>query len=146
MTSIKQIGDTQSAIGLAATYIAAHPPFGAYRADSLIGSVSSQIQRRHYGFAVRDGIILGYIGWALCDPETAQAWIQDGQVPQPEQCIRGDVAVILIVVADERPVVRQLCSYVKRLNPGKPFIGRRALREIKPVREGRLGPLRRSVG
>ncbi|MGF9761540.1 hypothetical protein AAII07_40745 [Microvirga sp. 0TCS3.31] len=71
--SVQQVQDANAALGIAATYAASHPPFGSYRADKLVGSLAGQVRRGHYLFAVRDGIMVGYAGWALCQPDIAQA-------------------------------------------------------------------------
>jgi hemolysin-activating ACP:hemolysin acyltransferase len=137
--SVQQVRDANAALGVAATYVASHPPFGSYRTDKLVGSLAGQIRRGHYAFAVRDGIIVGYVGWALCQPDIAKAWIEHGQTPTFEQNREGDVVVPIIVIADDRSVLRQLAAYMRRQHGGKPYMGRRVLREVNAVRAGRLG-------
>src|SRR5690349_2439105 len=94
--SVQQVRDPNAALGLAATYIASRPPFGSFRADKLMGSLAGQIRRSHYAFAVRNGTIVGYVGWALCQPDIAKAWIERGQAPTFEQSQEGDVVVPII--------------------------------------------------
>ncbi|WP_243369772.1 hypothetical protein [Microvirga solisilvae] len=139
LISVEQIPDQNAALGLAARYAAARQPFGSYRADRLIGSIAGQVQRGHYGFAIRAGIIAGYVGWALCEPATAREWIEGGRVPTPDQCNQGDMVVVLMVIADDPQVLRRLHAYLRTNNPGRDYIGRRAQRPGDPVRRGRIG-------
>jgi len=136
--SVQQLRDTNAALGIAATYVASHPPFGSYRADKLVGSLAGQIRRNHYAFAVRDGIIVGYVGWALCRPDVAQAWIEQGRTPTFEQSHEGNVVVPIIVVADERSAVRHMAAYMRKQHGGKLYMGRRVLRDANAVRAGRI--------
>ena len=136
--SIHQVADLNSAIGLASTYVAAHSPFGSYRADKLIGSIAGQIRRQHYAFAVLNGKIVGYFGWALCSPDIAQAWLEHGQAPTFEQSIRGDVVVMIAAIADDTSALRQLVAHVRGKYKGRTYMGRRAGREDNAIRSGHL--------
>ncbi|MBB3018325.1 hemolysin-activating ACP:hemolysin acyltransferase [Microvirga lupini] len=140
--SVQQLRDANAALGLAATYVASHQPFGSYRADKLVGSLAGQIRRGHYAFAVRNGTIVGYVGWALCRPDVAQAWIERGQAPTFEQSQEGDVVVPIMVVSDDRMALRQLAATMRRHHGGKLYMGRRVLREANAVRTGRIGKKR----
>jgi hemolysin-activating ACP:hemolysin acyltransferase len=134
--SIQQVLEYNSAIGIASSFVSAHQPFGAYRADRLIGALSGQIKRRHYAFAVRDGTIIGYAGWALCTEATARAWLEDGRVPPPDQYSDGEIVVIVIVVADDTDALRHLKAHLRKLYRGRAFMARRASRETDAVRRG----------
>ncbi|MGO4387072.1 hypothetical protein AB4Y85_06005 [Microvirga sp. 2YAF29] len=134
--SIEQVRDVNAAIGFAVTYVAAHQPFGAYRADKLIGSIVGQIHRGHYAFAVENGVIVGFIGWALCSPDIARAWIEEGQAPRSEQCLAGDVAVPVFIVSNQKPALRALVKYARELYRGKRYLARRASRNERAVRKG----------
>lgn len=146
MISVQRVQDANAALGLAATYVASHAPFGSYRADKLVGSLAGQIRRGHYAFAVRDGAVVGYVGWALCPPDIARAWIEQGRAPAFEQSLEGDVVVPIIVVADERTALRQLADHVRRQHGGKLYMGRRVLREANAVRTGRIRATDRRQG
>jgi hemolysin-activating ACP:hemolysin acyltransferase len=136
--SIQRVADLNSAIGLASTYVAAHSPFGSYRADKLIGSIAGQIRRQHYAFAARDGKIVGYFGWALCSPDIAQAWLKHGQAPTYEQSNQGDVVVVIVAIADDTLVLRQLVAHLRGNYRGKIYMGRRAGRVDNAIRSGCL--------
>ncbi|WP_201864377.1 hypothetical protein [Microvirga soli] len=136
--SVQQLNDPDRALGLAAAYVAAHPPFGSFRADKLVGSIVGQIQRRHYAFAVRDKAVVGYIGWALCTPDVAEAWIGGGQAPRPEQYNQGDVVVQIIFIAEDPAALRQLVAHMRSLYKGKEYIGNRVMRENNFIKRGRL--------
>jgi hemolysin-activating ACP:hemolysin acyltransferase len=138
-TSVQQVADADAAIGVAVSYIASRPPFGSYRADRLVGSIAGQVKRRHYAFAVRNGAVVGYVGWALCEPEVARAWIESGQPPAWDQCHQGDVVVPIVIIADDRQALRQLVTFFRKRYGGKTYLGRRASREVNFVRRGRVG-------
>lgn len=137
--TVQQVQNADVALGLALVYVAAHPPFGSYRADRLVGSVAGQIQRRQYAFAIRDGMIVGYVGWALCTPEIARTWLEGGEAPSLEQSLNGNVLVPIIIIADDRQALRQLTLFIRRLHGGRPYMGRRALRTEHGLRQGRIG-------
>jgi len=137
--SIQQVPDADSALGLAVSYVAGHQPFGSYRADRLVGSLVGQIQRRHYAFAVRNGTIVGYVGWALCERETARTWLEGGEAPNSEGSRHGSVLVPIVVIADDRQALRQLTVFMRRLHGGRPYMGRRALRTVNAIRRGQVG-------
>ena len=137
--SVQQVRDADSDIGLAVTYVTAHEPFGAFRADRLVGSIVGQVRRGHYAFAVWEGVIVGYVGWALCTPEIARNWMENGEPPTAEQCNGGDVVVVIVFVADDRQGVRQLVALLRKLHGGLPYMGRRATRTARAIRTGRIG-------
>lgn len=136
--SIQQVADLNTALGLATAYVVAHPPFGAYRADKLVGSIAGQLQRRHYAFAVRNGAIVGYLGWALCQPDVAEAWLEHGRTPSFDQCGSGEVLVLVMVVADDPAALRQLVAHVRKHHAGKTYMGRRISRGVNPIRRGSI--------
>lgn len=138
VVSIQQVPDVDAATGLAVTYVAAHDPFGAYRADRLVGAVAGQVRRRHYAFAVRDGVAVGYAGWALCTPEIAKRWLESNEMPTSEQCSQGDVLVVTMVVADDPQALRRLHAYLRKRYKGLPYMGLRASKAGRSIRRGRM--------
>ncbi len=139
MVSIQQVPDVDAATGLAVTYVAAHAPFSAYRADKLVGSIAGQIRRRHYAFAVRDGVVVGYIGWALCTPAIARKWLENNEAPTFEQCSQGDVLVVMVVIAEDRRAIYRLHAYIRKRYTGHAYMALRPARAERPVRRGRMG-------
>lgn len=85
---------------------------------------------------MRDGTIIGYVGWALCEPDIARALVDHGRILTFEQSREGDVVVPIVVIADERLALRQTAAYMRR----------RALRESNAVRTGRLGQGQQGLG
>jgi hypothetical protein len=69
-------------------------PFGAY-ASVLRG----QIAREHYVFAVQNRMVVGYVGWALCNEDVALAWTQRRHAPKYKECLSGDCWVGLTYYA-----------------------------------------------
>ncbi len=48
-------------------------PFSTYAFGPFAGNLMGQIKRKHYVFTLEGKRVLGYAGWALCDPEIAEA-------------------------------------------------------------------------
>jgi hemolysin-activating ACP:hemolysin acyltransferase len=134
--SVQQLNDPDKALGLAAAYVAAHSPFGSYRADRLVGSIAGQIRRRHYVFAVRDKVIVGYVGWALCEPHIAKKWIEEGRVPSSEQYDQGNVVVPIIVISEDPSALRQLAATMRKTYEGRIYMARRVKMGVETVRCG----------
>lgn len=137
-TSLQRLKDADSAIGLAASYIVAHPPFGAYRADRLIGAISGQVRRNHYVLAVRDGLIVGYAGWALCTFEVAREWLENNKAPTSEQCSQGDVLVMMIMIAADREALRRIMSHIRQAYAGRTYMAQRPSKAGSALRKGRV--------
>lgn len=134
----RQHKDPNAAIGLAAAYVAARPPFGTFRADRLMSTIVGQVQRRHYAFAIQEGRVVGYGGWALCTRDVAEAWLAGRQVLASEVCRDGDVVIPVIISTSEPAALRCLTMHVCALYPGRPYMGRRILPSGSRVCRGRI--------
>lgn len=145
-TSLQRVKDADSALGLAASYVVAHAPFGSYRADRLIGALSGQVRRHHYVFAVRDGVVVGYAGWALCPHDVAEDWLTNNKAPRPEQCLAGDVIVLMVMVAADREALRRITAHLRQAYGGKTYMAQRPTRAGGFLRKGRVGQARRASG
>jgi hemolysin-activating ACP:hemolysin acyltransferase len=141
--AVRQIPDAQAAIGLAASYVSLHPPFDAYRAGRLIGTIAGQVDRGHYAFAVKRGRIVGYCGWALCHHETAEAWLAGGEPPTSDACLSGDVVVLTILAATETSAVMRLTRHLRQVYSGRTFMARRLEGGEKGIVRGAIGPSHR---
>ena len=137
--AVRQLTDAQAAIGLAASYVSLHPPFDAYRAGRLIGTIAGQVERRQYAFAVKCGQVVGYCGWALCHREIAEAWLAGGEPPTSDECLKGDVVVLTILAAAESAAVIRLTRHLRQAYAGRTFMAHR-------LRGGRNGIIRGSIG
>jgi hemolysin-activating ACP:hemolysin acyltransferase len=135
---IMQHPDQNVAVGLAVSFIAAKPPFANYPASRLVSSILGQVQRGHFAFAIREGCVVGYIGWALCTNSVVEAWLVGDQTPASEQCRDGEVVVPIIIVAEDSSALRRLVAFVSKLYPGRPYAGRRILTSGGITRRGRL--------
>ena len=74
--TVKKIPDSWVALGLAAHFVAKHNTFARFPAGDLIRTLSTQINRGHYLFALDTSTaparVVGYIGWALYDNAVAE--------------------------------------------------------------------------
>jgi hemolysin-activating ACP:hemolysin acyltransferase len=135
---IVQHSDRNAAIGLAVSFVAAKGPFASYPASRLVSSIVGQIERRHYAFAVHEGRVVGYIGWALCTSTVAEAWLAEGRTPTSEQCRNGEVMVPIIVVTEDSLALRPLIAVLSNLYPGLSYVARRILPTGGSTRRGRI--------
>lgn len=122
-----------AALGRAIAFLAAHPPFGAFRADHLCGSIAGQIERDHYVFALRDGRLVGYCGWGLCAEEIVKRHLAGGPAPSYDECVGGDHVLVMVAAASDAAVVRVVARQLRRDHPGRRIVGRRLVRRT-PVR------------
>jgi hemolysin-activating ACP:hemolysin acyltransferase len=135
---IVQHSDRNAAIGLAVCFVASKGPFASYPASRLVSSIVGQIERRHYAFAVHEGRVVGYIGWALCTNTVAEAWLAEGRTPTSEQCRNGEVVVPIIVVTEDSFALRPLIAFVSNHYPGFTYVARRILPAGGSTRRGRI--------
>ena len=119
--AVKRIPDRWMALGLAAHFVTRHDTFGRFPAGDLIRTLSSQIQRGHYLFALDTSTeparVVGYYGWALYDDPTAERFAATGAPPPPELGTGGDVLWILTAIADSRGAFFALMRDTRALYP-----------------------------
>jgi hypothetical protein len=125
--SVQKIPGQWTALGLAAHYIARHEPFGGFRSRDLIRTLSAQIQRGHYLFALdksaNDARVVGYFGWALYENAVAERFAATGVPPDRELAQGGDVVWILTVVVDNRRSMFTLMKEGRALYPHHRVMG-----------------------
>jgi hypothetical protein len=127
--SVKKIDGHWLALGLAAHFLARRAPFANFHSGDLIRTLSAQIQRGHYLFAL-DGAagnsearVVGYLGWALYDHETADRFRATGKPPAEELADGGDVAWVLTSAAVDRTAFFALARAGRALYPHHRIMG-----------------------
>jgi hypothetical protein len=94
------------ALGLAAHYVAKRAPFGDFTAGDLVRTLSGQVERGHYLFALDTGTaparVVGYYGWALYPHAVAERFAMAGAPPPDDPGREGEVVWILTAAAEER--------------------------------------------
>src|SRR5262249_58991386 len=113
------------AFGVVVDLLRPHKPF----ADAPFGTYASilrgQIARGHYVFAVKDGKVIGYVGWAICEEPIAKAWTQRRHAPRYAECLSGDCWVGLTYYAQSRHATFAMMGHIKRRYPGFKIYGLR---------------------
>lgn len=118
---VRKLPDPWTALGPAAHFVARHEPFGRFAAADLIRTLSGQVHRGHYLFALdtaaRPARVVGYFGWALYDDAEAERYAATGVPPARERKEGGSVLWILTAAADTRPAFFALVKATRALYP-----------------------------
>ena len=138
----RQLPHDGQVLGIAARLLHTHAPFSNYPFGTFAMTLTGQIRRRHYVFTIRGQKIVGYVGWALCQTEVAEAWMARRATPSAEECRDGPCWVGLTWCAEDRDVVACQASYIRELYPDKKFHGARDVGggTTRAVRLADLGP------
>lgn len=109
------------ALGLAANFVARHEPFSRFPAADLVRTLSGQVHRGHYHFALDDSgkpaRVLGYFGWALYDDEEAERFATTGAAPPGERASGGTVLWVMTAAAVDRAAFFTLVKATRALYP-----------------------------
>jgi hemolysin-activating ACP:hemolysin acyltransferase len=124
---VKQLPDPWMALGPAAHFVARHDPFGRFPAADLIRTLSGQVHRGHYLFAldvsVKPARVVGYFGWELYSDDEAERFAASGVAPDHELSDSGSVVWILTAAADSRPAFFALVKATRTLYPAHRVMG-----------------------
>jgi hypothetical protein len=113
------------AYGAVIDLLRTHKPFSDAPLGTYASNLRGQIAREHYVFAVRNGTIIGYVGWALCSEAVAKAWTERRHAPKYSECINGDCWVGLTYYAQSRHATFAMMGHIKRRYPGFKIYGLR---------------------
>lgn len=93
---------------MAAHFVAKREPFSRFPAGDLIRTLSAQIRKGHYLFALDPAVkpvrVVRYLGWALYDHAVAERFAATGVPPSDGLPTGGDVVWILTAVAEKMGV------------------------------------------
>lgn len=129
MISVKKMSGHWLALGLAANFLARRAPFANFRSADLIRTLSAQIHRGHYLFALdgsagdSEARVVGYLGWALYDHQAAERFCATGEPPARELAGGGDVAWVLTSAAVDRAAFFALAKAGRALYPEHRIMG-----------------------
>src|ERR1700690_1823153 len=113
------------ACGAAVDLLRTHKPFTEAPFGTYASVLRGQIAREHYVFAVRNKLVVGYVGWALCNEDVALAWTQRRHAPKYAECLSGDCWVGLTYYATSRHATFAMMGHIKRRYPGYKIYGLR---------------------
>lgn len=118
----KKIPNDWTAIGLALHFCAKHEPFRRYTADALVRTITGEVQRGHYLFALDSSAgrtnVVGYLGWALYDHGDADRFAATGIPPGEGRSQGGDVVWVLTAAASQTGALYHLGKSMRALYPG----------------------------
>ncbi len=150
--SLKKIPGPWLALGLAANFLARREPFAGYRSADLIRTLSRQIQRGHYLFALdsaagdTEARVVGYFGWSLYDHAAADRFAATGVSPDEDLAEGGDVVWILTAAAAERSAFVALGKSIHALYPAHRVMAVRHKRGRRTLFDQRRGARGRGPG
>jgi hypothetical protein len=113
------------AFGAAIDLLRPHKPFSQAPFGVYASVVRGQIAREHYVFAVQERLIVGYVGWAICEEAIARAWTEQRHAPKYAQCLSGDCWVGLTYYATSRHATFAMMGHIKQRYPGYKIYGLR---------------------
>jgi hemolysin-activating ACP:hemolysin acyltransferase len=113
------------AFGAAVDLLRSHKPFSQAAFGNYASVLRGQIAREHYVFAVQNKLVVGYVGWALCNEEVSRAWTERRHAPKYAECLSGDCWVGLTYFATSRHATFALMGHIKRRYPGYKIYGLR---------------------
>jgi hypothetical protein len=123
----KKFPDPWLALGAAAHFVARHEPFGSFLAAELVRTLSGQVHRGHYLFALdvsaKPARVVGYFGWQLYSDVEAERFAATGSPPADESTVDGNVVWILTAVADSRPAFFALVKAARSFYPAHRVMG-----------------------
>ena len=102
--SVRRFRNPREALGHAVALLRDVEPFASYKFGRFAASLGGQIRRGHYFFTFQDGKIVGYIGWARCSEEIAEAWVAGETSPAYKDCLEGPCMVAMTFHAKSRQV------------------------------------------
>jgi len=127
--TVRKMSGQWLALGLAAHFLARRAPFANFRSGDLIRTLSTQIHRGHYLFALdgsgkdAEARVVGYFGWALYDHEAAERFAATGKPPAEELLEGGEVAWVLTSAAVDRDGFFALAKAGRALYPDHRIMG-----------------------
>ncbi len=113
----RQLQRPMLALGIAANLLRRKPPFSNFNFGRMTAVLIGQIRRGHYLIAFRNGLPVGYIGWAVTPHEIAERWLHEGYTPKYEECISGDCCVLLTVYSESRDITMHEIRQARKRYP-----------------------------
>ncbi|KQP54191.1 hypothetical protein ASG40_19145 [Methylobacterium sp. Leaf399] len=120
--TIQPIEAPYPALGIATHFLARRAPFSGFRFGDFVNTLDGQIRRRHALFAIDDGRMVGYLGWAVYSAEDARQFACTGRPPPNDRANGTEVVWVLTAAAVSPAGFKALIDTGKSLN-----IGRRAM-------------------
>ena len=89
------------------------PAFAGMQFRHWARTLVGQINRNHYLFVVRGKQVVGFVGWALTNEQSAEAWLA-GRIDVPsDQAADGDCMIVNAFQANSREVTAFLYAQLR---------------------------------
>lgn len=126
------------ALGLAVNHLMTKTPFRDLKFGAWSRILAGQVNRNHYFFAVENGQIVGFVGWALADRDTAEAWVE-GNAEDLGDPTKGDCLVINVWAADSPRITDFMRAELRKACRDKTAVYARRIFADGSIRPVRLG-------
>lgn len=135
-----RLDDDYKALGLAVSLMMADPSFGRLPFGHWSRILAGQIRRKHYLFASEGKTVTGFLGWALTDEASAEAWLTKRSEISFEAAQDGDCVLINAWLAKNDRTNRFLLEQLRVIGRD-----RRLVYAKRYYKDGRMRPLRLTV-
>lgn len=125
-----------AALGRAVSYMMTKPAFASAPFGHWAKTLTGQINRKHYFFALRGEAIVGFAGWAFVDEAKALLWIEGKADIGFNDSLNGDSIVINAWASDDDGVNRFILEELRRVARGR----KRAFAK-RFYKDGRMRPV-----
>ena len=126
-----------AAFARAVGHLMTEPAFARAPFGHVARGLAGQVNRGHYAFAERGGVIVGFAGWALAEEAAAEAWLDGTRPLDGAEAATGDCVVLNFWQASSPEVTRFLVAGLTAAMPDK-----RRLYAKRHYPDGRTRPLR----
>jgi hemolysin-activating ACP:hemolysin acyltransferase len=120
----RRLADTGAALGAAAAFVAARPPFDQFPAGALLRTLRGQVRRGHYLLLLKGPRLCAYAGWGMVTEAEEAALLRQGLVPGGS-LTAGDRVWIQILAATDGPALRALIRALRAEHRGRRAFGLR---------------------
>jgi hemolysin-activating ACP:hemolysin acyltransferase len=111
------------ALGLAVNYLMSKPAFAQLRFGGWSRILTGQINRKHYYFVLdAHNQVQGFLGWALSNRDTAEAWVENRGSVSFENSRDGDCIIFNAWAASAPGVNRVLLDAARQEMRGREMV------------------------
>lgn len=125
------------ALGLAMRVLATETGYMNLRLGDGVRLLTGLIERGHYFFAIKDGEIVGFLGWALTDKARGEAWLKGEAELTHEDCLSGDSIIINVWRAASPEAQKFMLEHMRETQADKVMVYAK-----RHYSDGRVRPVR----
>jgi hemolysin-activating ACP:hemolysin acyltransferase len=109
-----------AALGLAVSHLMTKPAFAGLRFGEWSRILVGQINRKHYCFVIdRKNQVQGFLGWALTNTASAEAWVEGRSGLSFQDSLEGDCIIFNAWASSSTKAKRMLMIEARKAMAGK---------------------------